>query len=153
MAVLMIGLLVTSLMMPQEWLAEADWVRSLGEIVHLRRFWVAAAVGITINVTWHFLVNWMAIFFQEGRSLGMLVGGMVSALPFLAAESACCLWPDWPLCWRSGARRTQNQPGRIASLLASFPFNPSDFPFPWRSPGAWAPSGYEPATGSVSSPS
>jgi len=149
----MIGLLVASLMMPQEWLAEADWVRSLGEIVHLRRFWVAAAVGITINVTWHFLVNWMAIFFQEGRSLGMLVGGMVSALPFLAAESACCLWPDWPLCWRSGARRTQNQPGRIASLLASFPFNPSDFPFPWRSPGAWAPSGYEPATGPVSSPS
>jgi len=37
-------------------------------------------------VTWHFLVNWMAIFFQEGRSLGMLVGGMVSALPFLAAD-------------------------------------------------------------------
>ena len=53
-AVLMIGLLVASLMMPQEWLAEADWARSLGEIVRLRRFWVAAAVGITINVTWHF---------------------------------------------------------------------------------------------------
>ena len=72
--------------MPQEWLAGADWASSLGEIVRSRRFWVAAAVGITINVTWHFLVNWMAIFFQEGRSLGMLVGGMVSALPFLAAD-------------------------------------------------------------------
>jgi ACS family hexuronate transporter-like MFS transporter len=84
-AVLMIGLPVASLLMPQEWLAGADWAASLGEIVKLRRFWVMAAVGITINVTWHFLVNWMALFFQEGRSLGMLVGGMVTALPFLAA--------------------------------------------------------------------
>jgi ACS family hexuronate transporter-like MFS transporter len=55
-------------------------------VVRTRRFWVAAAVGITINVTWHFLVNWMAIFFQEERRLGLLVGGMVSALPFLAAD-------------------------------------------------------------------
>jgi len=43
-------------------------------------------VGVTINVTWHFLVSWMAIFFQEERKLGLLVGGMVSALPFLAAD-------------------------------------------------------------------
>jgi ACS family hexuronate transporter-like MFS transporter len=85
-AVFMIGLLLASLAMPQEWLDGADWASSLGEIVRRRRFWVAAAVGITINVTWHFLVNWMAIFFQEQRSLGMLVGGMVSALPFLAAD-------------------------------------------------------------------
>ncbi len=86
-AVLMIGLLVAALLMPQQWLAGADWASSLGEVVRLRRFWVMAAVGITINVTWHFLVNWMAIFFQEGRSLGMLVGGMVSALPFLASRA------------------------------------------------------------------
>ncbi len=64
----------------------ADWASSLGEIVRQRRFWVIAAVGITINVTWHFLVNWIAIFFQEERRLGLLVGGMVSSLPFLAAD-------------------------------------------------------------------
>ena len=44
-------------------------------------------MGVTINVTWHFLVNWMALFFQEERRLGLLVGGMVSALPFLAADA------------------------------------------------------------------
>ena len=85
-AVLMVGLLVAALAMPQEWLAGADWANSLGEVVRRRRFWVIAAVGITINVTWHFLVNWMAIFFQEERRLGLLVGGMVSSLPFLAAD-------------------------------------------------------------------
>jgi ACS family hexuronate transporter-like MFS transporter len=85
-AVFMIGLLFAVLWMPREWLAGADWASSLAEVVRLRRFWVAAAVGITINVTWHFLVNWMAIFFQEERRLGLLVGGMASALPFLAAD-------------------------------------------------------------------
>lgn len=85
-AVLMLGLPVAALSMPQEWLAGADWASSLGAVVRRRRFWVIAAVGITVNVTWHFLVNWMAIFFQEERRLGLLVGGMVSALPFLAAD-------------------------------------------------------------------
>ena len=85
-AVFMIGLLIAALAIPRESLVGADWAASLGEVVRLRRFWVAAAVGVSINVTWHFLVNWMAIFFQEERRLGLLVGGMVSALPFLAAD-------------------------------------------------------------------
>ncbi len=85
-ATLLIGLLIASVIMPPGWLAGADWARSLGEIVRRRQFWVAALVGTTINVTWHFLVNWMPTFFQEERSLGMLVGGMFSALPFLAAD-------------------------------------------------------------------
>ena len=44
-AVLMVGLLVAALAMPQEWLAGADWASSLGEVVRRRRFWVIAAVG------------------------------------------------------------------------------------------------------------
>ena len=85
-AVLMIGLLIAALVLEPSQLEGADWASSLGEIVRQRKFWVIAAVGITINVTWHFLVNWIAIFFQEERRLGLLVGGMVSSLPFLAAD-------------------------------------------------------------------
>ncbi|MGC8641483.1 MAG: MFS transporter [Isosphaeraceae bacterium] len=85
-ATFMIGLLVAALAMPRRWLEGADWASSLGEIVRQRRFWIAAAVGVTINVTWHFLVNWMGIFFQEDQQLGLLAGGMVSALPFLTAD-------------------------------------------------------------------
>jgi ACS family hexuronate transporter-like MFS transporter len=85
-AVLMFGVLIAVLVLDPRELQGADWASSLGEIVRLRRFWVIAAVGITINVTWHFLVNWIPIFFQEERRLGLLVGGMVSSLPFLAAD-------------------------------------------------------------------
>jgi ACS family hexuronate transporter-like MFS transporter len=85
-AVFMIGMLFAVLWMPRDWLAGADWASSLADVVRLRRFWVAAAVGVTINVTWHFLVNWMATFFQEERRLGLLIGGMVSAMPFVAAD-------------------------------------------------------------------
>jgi hypothetical protein len=85
-AVLMVGLLIAARLLTRDDLGGADWASSLGEMVRARRFWVAAAVGITINVTWHFLVYWMAIFFQEERKLGLLVGGMVSAFPFLAAD-------------------------------------------------------------------
>jgi ACS family hexuronate transporter-like MFS transporter len=85
-AVLMIGLLLVARAAPAHWLEGADWARSLGAITRRRRFWVMVAVGCTVNVSWHFLVYWMANFFQEGRRLGPLVGGMVTALPFLAAD-------------------------------------------------------------------
>jgi ACS family hexuronate transporter-like MFS transporter len=84
-AVIMMGLLIAALVLDPRELEGADWASSLGDVVRQRRFWVIAAVGITINVTWHFLVNWIAIFFQEERRLGLLVGGMVTSLPFLAA--------------------------------------------------------------------
>jgi ACS family hexuronate transporter-like MFS transporter len=85
-ATFMIGLLVAALVLPEHSLNGADWASSLGSVVRRPRFWVAAAVGVTINVTWHFLVNWMGIFFQEERQLGLLAGGMVSALPFMTAD-------------------------------------------------------------------
>jgi ACS family hexuronate transporter-like MFS transporter len=40
-----------------------------------------------VNVSWHFLVYWMANFFQEQRGLGLLIGGVVTAIPFLAADA------------------------------------------------------------------
>ncbi len=86
-AVLMIGPLVVARLAPREDLAGADWARSLGDVVRRRRFWIMAAVGITINVSWHFLVNWMTSFFQVDLKLGLLIGGMVTAVPFLAADA------------------------------------------------------------------
>lgn len=85
-ALFMFGILAAARILPLKSLGDAGWARSLGEIVRLRRFWVLVIVSISVNVCWHFLVNWMATYFQEDRRLGMLAGGMVSALPFLAAD-------------------------------------------------------------------
>lgn len=85
-AVMMIGPLVLVRGLSPEVLQQSRWARSLAEIAVLRRFWVMVAVGCTINVSWHFLVWWMANFFQEKRGLGLLIGGMVTSIPFLAAD-------------------------------------------------------------------
>lgn len=82
----MVGLLLVVRWLPRDWVRGARWADSLAEIARRRRFWVMVAVGCTVNVTWHFLVNWMGPFFQEGRKLGLLVGGLVLAVPFLAAD-------------------------------------------------------------------
>lgn len=86
-AVLMIGALIVALLLPESHLAGRAWSASLGRIVRLRRFWVMTVVAISINVCWHFLVYWMADFFQQQRKMGYLQGGMISALPFLAADA------------------------------------------------------------------
>jgi ACS family hexuronate transporter-like MFS transporter len=86
-AIFMVGMLLAALIMPMSWLEESEWARSLGEIVRNRRFWIIASVGVTINVTWHFLGSWMGTFFQEERRLGLFAGAMVTSLPFLAADA------------------------------------------------------------------
>lgn len=85
-AVFMFGTLVAARLMPTAWLEGADWARSLGEVVRNRRFWIIAVVGVTINITWHFLTYWMTNYFQEKLKLGFQYGAVVSALPFLAAD-------------------------------------------------------------------
>jgi ACS family hexuronate transporter-like MFS transporter len=85
-ASLMFGLLIACRTLPFGTLKGADWAEALGEIVRLRRFWVLAAVSISINVCWHFLINWLPTYLKEDRGMTYLASGMWSALPFLAAD-------------------------------------------------------------------
>jgi ACS family hexuronate transporter-like MFS transporter len=80
------GLLLVARVLPLPLLQGTDWSESLGEIVRLKRFWTLAVVSISINVCWHFLVNWIGTFFQAERKLGLVQGGMAAAVPFLAAD-------------------------------------------------------------------
>lgn len=86
-AVLMLGALLVALLLPSDELSGRNWSESLGAIVRKRRFWVLVVVSISINVAWHYLVNWMASFFQTERKLGMVGGAAISAVPFLAADA------------------------------------------------------------------
>ncbi len=84
-ATLMIGLLLVTRLVDLNHLG-TGWARSLGEIVRLRQFWILVLVSATINVCWHFLINWLPTYLQTDRAMTFLSGGLWSALPFLAAD-------------------------------------------------------------------
>ena len=107
----MIGLLVVARTLPTKSLEGSDWAMSLGEVVRIRRFWVLMVVTISINVCWHFLLNWLPTYIKEdlvppgwlasiavpvADALGGVFGNVVGSrtvgttllitLPFLAAD-------------------------------------------------------------------
>ena len=83
---LMVGLLLAARLVPLPDLEGAYWARSLGAIVRLRRFWVLVVVSISINVCWHFLINWLPKYLENDRGMTFLVSGLLSAVPFVAAD-------------------------------------------------------------------
>jgi ACS family hexuronate transporter-like MFS transporter len=105
-ALLMHGLLIAALLLPLSALKGADWAESLGTVVRLRRFWILVLVSTSINICWHFLINWLPTYLKEDRELAALVAlarrlldtfypsgdpkylasGMLTAIPFLAAD-------------------------------------------------------------------
>jgi hypothetical protein len=85
-ATLMAGFLLAARVLPAEDLRGARWTEGLGEVVRLRRFWVLVVVSVSINVCWHFLVSWLPSYLKEDRGLSFLAGGLLSSVPFLAAD-------------------------------------------------------------------
>jgi ACS family hexuronate transporter-like MFS transporter len=85
--VLMIGLLLAALVIPRHALKGNDWAESLGEVVRLRKFWIMVVVSVSINICWHFLVNWVPSFLKDDRNMTYLASGLWAAVPFLAADA------------------------------------------------------------------
>jgi len=86
----------------------------LAEVVRMRRFWILVVVSITINVCWHFLVNWIPGYLRQDRNLSYLSSGLLTALPFLAADVGN-LGGGW--LSRSIARRTGLPPARARLVV------------------------------------
>jgi ACS family hexuronate transporter-like MFS transporter len=85
-ACLMVGALVGARVLPPSSLQGAEWAESLGEVVRSRRFWILVIVSVSINVCWHFQVNWLPTYFKDFRKMSYLASGLWSAVPFLAAD-------------------------------------------------------------------
>jgi ACS family hexuronate transporter-like MFS transporter len=115
-ATLMIGLLVVASVLPMRWLEGADWARSLGEIVRRRRFWVLVAVSVSVNVCWHFLVNWLPTYLKTDRGMAFITGSLLSALPFLAADVGN-LGGGWLSRWLARDRGLPPERARRAVLI------------------------------------
>jgi ACS family hexuronate transporter-like MFS transporter len=84
---LMVGLILGPAVLPASWLGRDNAAAALGEVVRLRRFWVLVVVSVSINVCWHFLVNWLPTYLRTDRGMAFVAGSMLSALPFLAADA------------------------------------------------------------------
>ena len=61
----MTGVLVAPLLIPRRHLESVDWTRSLADVVRVRRFWVMMVVSISVNICWHFLMNWLPTYTRE----------------------------------------------------------------------------------------
>jgi MFS family permease len=85
-AVLMLGVLLVARVLPLPELG-SGWMGSFGRMVRFSRFWVLVVVSCTINLAWHFLVNWLPTYLQTDRGMTYLAGGLFAALPFLAADA------------------------------------------------------------------
>ncbi len=85
-ALAMLGPLVVAAVVPLHLLKGAPWASALGEMVRNRRFWILVVVSISINICWHFLVNWVPTYLKDERGLKFEAGNFVSTIPFLAAD-------------------------------------------------------------------
>ena len=85
-ALAMLGPLAVAAVLPRNDLAGAGWAKSLHEIVRLRRFWILVVVSISINICWHFLINWVPTYLKSERALPSSTSGYLSAVTFLAAD-------------------------------------------------------------------
>ena len=88
----MIGPLLISLLLRPDQLPATGWAASLGEVVRHRRFWILVVVSISINICWHFLINWIPTYLKDERGLSDQTGNYLSAVTFLAADA----WATWP---------------------------------------------------------
>lgn len=86
-AVVMFGALLAARLLPRADLGSQGLLAGLGDIVRLRRFWLLVLVTCSINVCWHFLVNWVPTYLQTDRKLAYIAGGLLTALVFLTADA------------------------------------------------------------------
>ena len=111
-ALAMLGPLVVAAVVPPHLLKGAVWAAGLGDMVRNRRFWILVAVSISINICWHFLVNWIPTYLKDERGLKFELGNFVSTIPFLAADGGNLLggWFARRLAARAGRPSVLDKP-------------------------------------------
>ena len=85
-ALAMLGPLAVAKLLPRAQLQGARWAVSLADVVRHPRFWVLVVVSVSINICWHFLINWIPAYLKDERGLTYQNSNLLSAVPFLAAD-------------------------------------------------------------------
>jgi MFS transporter, ACS family, hexuronate transporter len=82
----MLGPVAVAALLPREKLQGAGWAMSLADMVRHPRFWILVVVSVSINICWHFLINWIPAYLKDERGLTYQNSNLLSAVPFLAAD-------------------------------------------------------------------
>jgi MFS transporter, ACS family, hexuronate transporter len=85
--VAILGPLLIAAVVPIDRLAGASWSAGLGSVVRNPRFWILVVVSVSINICWHFQVNWIPSYLKDERKLRFEAGNYLSTIPFLAADA------------------------------------------------------------------
>ena len=119
-ALAMFGPLVVAAAVPMKDLKGAAWASDLGEVVRNRRFWILVLVSISINICWHFLVNWIPTYLKMERGMNFGSGNLLSTIPFLAADGGNLLG-GW-LAQRIARRGRTAGSSRRVVMASAVPF-------------------------------
>ncbi len=122
----MVGMLILAAIAPRRVLEGAEWAKSLGEIARNRRFLVLALVSISVNVCWHFLINWLPSYLQQDRDWGFLIDPRVRADSAIERGIATVLSGLSGLI-RAGGGDAASPERTIAAMLSAIPFLAADF--------------------------
>ena len=88
----MLSPLAITAFLPRHHFPESGLASSLADLVRLRRFWIMFVVSITINICWHFQVNWIPSYLKKDRHFSESLGN------YLSAPSSI-----WPRTWETSA--------------------------------------------------
>ena len=86
-ASMMVGVLILAKVLSESRLASNRLTAALGRVVRLPRFWWMCVVSISINVCWHFLINWVPSYLKSDRGFEIGMASLLSAVTFLAADA------------------------------------------------------------------
>src|SRR5262249_20243416 len=103
-ALAIVGPLLVAAVTPHRLLKGAPWAAGLGDIVRKRRFWILVVVSVSINICWHFLVNWIPSYLKDERKMEFAAGNYLSTIPFLAADAGNLLGGWWSRRLAGGGR-------------------------------------------------
>jgi ACS family hexuronate transporter-like MFS transporter len=119
-ALAMFGPLVVAALVPLHLLKGSAWASGLGEVARNRRFWILVIVSTSINICWHFLVNWVPTYLKTERGMNFASGNFLSTVPFLAADGGNLLG-GW-LALQIARRGRDAVRSRQVVMTMAFPF-------------------------------
>lgn len=125
-AVFMVEMLILAAITPRRFLAGAEWAKSLGEIARNRRFWVLTIVSISVNICWHFLINWLPSYLQQDRDWSFLLDPPVKAASAIERLIAPVLH-GLAVALRASGGDSAGPERTIAAMLSAIPFLAADF--------------------------